>query len=797
MLSPITVDYRKELEDLINHNGGDYRGNLTKDVTHLIAKEPSGAKYSFAAQWGIRTVSVEWLEQSLERGMILEESLYHLLLPISERGRNAWSRKSCSTTSLGKRARDDEIITQNARKLRRTASAKLSTHNDGLWSEINSVPVKAEEVRPDVWDEPRRESVDHSQSSNAADTKTSTVAIAAVDYLKRSQSESNLSSPLYKAPQQEGLFSGKNFLLCGFDERKVCERPFLQILDVLTSQTVILEKHLRSHGALIIDNASPLPPAPKDSYLANEYVVIPHSTAEPDLLQISEKGHQPALVTDMWIERCLYRKQFEEPQARITNTPFRRFPIVGFESLKVCSTGFQGIELVHMSKTVTLMGACYDEFFTNKASVLLCNAVTPGHEKLLHAQHWGVPAVKPEWLWDCVQKGESMPFGPYLVQPLRDPNHVSRSAETSPPQDVSAKARKSEKKSDKKSIKHSEHRLPPETENKCLARDTPSSTEHVQLIDPDPWSTTTEKPSGNNENEVPVTDTNHETPFTTHSSLDDQSSHTLRPTREPLHEISPNCSPTKQSASPEKKLEPPASAEQMPSPQKPEATSSSLGPTISSLLAHHQQRASSSTTKPSTSSSSEGPHPHPHHRRRQRRQLLGRAPSNLSSHSINLSRASSVDTMNTDGLGTPLDESSNVTTNNKKVDRLKSSNTTEDNGNGNDHNNDNNDNYIKANMKPMWSAHDDHDDDPDRDEPALPMTQLGYEDETVKAWRERVDVKMGVAFGGKTAAAAVVVSKGKGGTGTTTPGKGKGSSRGGVPAGGLGISSRTRLASGR
>ena len=88
-LSLTVVIYRKELEDLINGNGGDYRGNLTKDITHLIAKEPSGAKYNFAAQWGIKTVSVEWLEQSLERGMILEESLYHLLLPLSERGRNA------------------------------------------------------------------------------------------------------------------------------------------------------------------------------------------------------------------------------------------------------------------------------------------------------------------------------------------------------------------------------------------------------------------------------------------------------------------------------------------------------------------------------------------------------------------------------------------------------------------------------------------------------------------------------------------------------------------------------------
>lgn len=228
-LSPVTVVYRKELEDLINDNGGDYRGNLTKDVTHLVAKEPSGAKYNYAGQWGIKTVSVEWLEQSLERGMILEEGLYHLLLPPSERGRNAWIRKSFSTTSLGKRARDDEIIPPNARKLRRTASARLSSHNDGLWSEINGGEVKVEEIKADAWDETRKEMGDHRKSLDAAHATISTSAqtTAGYDFANRSQSEANLSSTLCKGPHQESLFHAKTFLLRGFDERKVRDNPFL------------------------------------------------------------------------------------------------------------------------------------------------------------------------------------------------------------------------------------------------------------------------------------------------------------------------------------------------------------------------------------------------------------------------------------------------------------------------------------------------------------------------------------------------------------------------------------------
>ena len=464
----------------------------------------------------------------------------------------------------------------------------------------------------------------------------------------------------------------------------------------------------------------------------------------------------------MWIERCLYRKQYEEPQTSVTNTPFRQFPIAGFEDLTICSTGFQGIDLPHMTKAVRLMGATYDEFLSPKASVLLCKVIAPGNEKLPYAQIWGIPAVKPEWLWDCIRRGESIPFAPYLIQPLRDPNRVSRNSDAPTPQDTCAKSRKPEKsqeKPDRVSTRPTKIALPPKGKDTQLEKRTPSSSEQVHIFEPGPWSITAAKPSGVDENRLPELKSTNDITTTAHTNLDDESSHTLRPTSGPLHEISPNHSQTKRSASPEKLPQPPASAEQMPSPQKPDSTSSSLRPAISSLLAHHQ--------RVSASSSSEQP---PRSYRR-RRQLLGRAPSNLSSHSINLSRASSVDTMNTDGLGTPLEPAhltksdNNQTNNGNHINRT--TNTTNTNKAA----------AAAAEFKTIWSAHQ---DDPDREEPPLQLTQLGYEDETVKAWRERGDSKMGVGYG---------KGRGKG-----TPGKGKARE---VAAGGLGISTRTRLATGR
>ena len=448
----------------------------------------------------------------------------------------------------------------------------------------------------------------------------------------------------------------------------------LYLLKIITSQTAILEEHLRSHGALVIDDDSQLPPAPRDGSPRTGYILIPHTNPDPNLPHNSADEHQPVLVTDMWVEGCLYRKRFEEPKARITNTPFRKFPIRGFETLAVCSTGFQGIDLVQMSKTVMLMGATYEEFFTPKASVLLCNAVVPGHEKLLHAHVWGVPAVKGEWLWDCVRKGEFLPFGSYLVQPFRDPNQMAT------PQDTSAKSRKGAKsleRSDMKSKRPNRKSLPSEKEKKRPINDTPSASERIQHVDPDPWSATTTKASHTNDSQLPDTNKTNDTTLTADNNADNSSSHTLRPTQGPLHEISPNPSQPKRSPSRDQSPEPSTSAEKkMPSPQKPDSTaSSSLGPAISSLLAYHQRASSNSNSKPPAPPSEQ----QQQQSSRRRRQLLGRAPSNLSSHGINLSRASSVDTMNTDGLGTPL-ETCNVS---KQPENTKDDNNNNTNTNTN------------------------------------------------------------------------------------------------------------------
>ncbi|KAL8717868.1 MAG: hypothetical protein Q9225_004937, partial [Loekoesia sp. 1 TL-2023] len=218
--------YRKKLEDDVNDNGGEYRGNLTKDVTHLIAKEPSGAKYKYAIDWNIKIVAVEWLEQSLERGMILDESLYNLSLPSLERGRSAWIKRVVSTSSLGKRSFDSDAALNGPRKLRRIASAKLNSQNVGLWTDIVSGDIKAAGPEHDQWSE--QMITDKSKTQDRSSTTTKSVGTSTESSNVRSESSAttinHIAPPLLASytdsVQKTGIFAGKRLCLYGFNEKK-------------------------------------------------------------------------------------------------------------------------------------------------------------------------------------------------------------------------------------------------------------------------------------------------------------------------------------------------------------------------------------------------------------------------------------------------------------------------------------------------------------------------------------------------------------------------------------------------
>ncbi|KAI1958358.1 DNA helicase [Ophidiomyces ophidiicola] len=398
------LDFRNHLQKTITSNGGKFCRDLTKTATHLIARAVEGQKYKFAVLWGIKAVSLKWLEDSLSRGMILEETLYDPLLPAEKHGIGAWN--SAPSLQVQKRSKLAENGSRRPRKLRRVASVKLTDQNEGIWTDIvGNMTSGASE----------NEFLDDQHGS------TSHLSFRSIIQEEKSfASETTLSGrrdgtrdtvvKIVPVPQKSrGIWYNSKFFISGFTAKQVS----------------ILENHLISRDAVLVRSRNELSDKDEREY---RYILIPYNTPPSEIPSTTSSNDDVQIVTDMWVEKCLHSNAFLPPEAHTTSTPIPRFPILAFENLTICSTGFTGIDLLHLCKLVRLLGAVYDEYFTSKASVLICNTPHPNKDKLRHASQWNVPAVLSDWLWISVQTGDKKPFKPYLLPDWRPSSSKSQTA---------------------------------------------------------------------------------------------------------------------------------------------------------------------------------------------------------------------------------------------------------------------------------------------------------------------------------------------------------------------------------
>ena len=405
--------------------------------------------------------------------------------------------------------------------------------------------------------------------------------------------------------------------------------------------------------------------------------------------------------------------------------------------------------------TYTPKGAIYDEFLTPETSVLICNSSQVGSEKLRHALEWNVPVVTAEWFWSCIRAGKRKPFDGYIIKsPVQTTNNISitenrRDAEE---KDIRATSLRKKTHGDGKTLLSGEsqpHSKKSDMQkattmaldsdvNSCITLNAAQSKDPVTqdiILSEDPGTYTLRSP-------------HQPTPLK-------ESSIALQADLSPLHELSPNSSD---------KISSRLKSTNFESEIQKRA---SLSTEITSLLAHHQR----DSTNPPPANISE-----PAKVGRRKRHLFGRAPSNLSARSVSLSRASSVDTMNTDGLGTPLEtvfpkSKARNDESEKGRDRIR----------------------VEVEQRVLLGYDEEEEEEKKRmREESMQGTQLGYEDPDAELWRERLVSKMGGKKKGSGATKGAGDGKGEVGK---VKGIGTVKDEGGVR--GQAISRRTRHAGGR
>lgn len=78
---------------------------------------------------------------------------------------------------------------------------------------------------------------------------------------------------------------------------------------------------------------------------------------------------------------------------------------VDLRDIAISITGFSGVDLLHIEKLITLLGAHFYDNLTRKRSLLLIPDKEIDGPKTKKAKEWGIPIVHVSWLWEVISRG--------------------------------------------------------------------------------------------------------------------------------------------------------------------------------------------------------------------------------------------------------------------------------------------------------------------------------------------------------------------------------------------------------
>jgi DNA replication regulator DPB11 len=402
---------RNELSSTIQHEGAEYHGDLTKQVTHLLVAAPEGAKYKAAKDWRIHTVSLKWLEDSVQRGMALDPRYYDPTMSDEEQGKGAYRKESSARITLGKRVRAEERPSaaneNNKRKLRRHASRRLEDHSQDMWQDISAVDISTTVAAPSETDQ---------WTVGEEDSQLSLGRPGPRPQVRKSFNAQEVHTAEETDSIPQGVFSGWRVTMQGFAKDKA-ER---------------LVQYLEPNGAHVIQRLQDLEPPEADEYPWKLCLIVPHAQPSSEV-HIDPAPSGVITATEWWVERCLLYKQVLDPEIDVLSRPLWNLNIMGFSKLTLSTTGFTGVDYRQVAEAVKLSGAIYQEHLNSTISILISGSSTVKKEKAYYAAKHQIPVVTADWLWTCLKTKRKTSTDRYKIElPKFDPNDIGRTSMASP-----------------------------------------------------------------------------------------------------------------------------------------------------------------------------------------------------------------------------------------------------------------------------------------------------------------------------------------------------------------------------
>ena len=285
------------IETQIQSSGGTYHPDLSRQCTHLICGSTAGKKYEAALKWSIHCVGIEWLHQSIERGMSLEAKYFTFDIEPGKRGEGAWDRNAALKATgqsgpLGP-SLDSEVPVDfdNGVRRRRLRKAGSRIAQEGIWEGILG-------------------GVSEGPSEHHLVPQPSTAQDPYIEQFPVTEVSGMDDYELQFGGEPRALFDGLTFYISGFTEKKV---SFLAI-SWADLKGEILADVISKNGGLVFAKVRPGP----ENASHSTYTIIPHTCPREEVPMDCEDTE---IVTEMWIERCMVANTTFNPRELIMCTP--------------------------------------------------------------------------------------------------------------------------------------------------------------------------------------------------------------------------------------------------------------------------------------------------------------------------------------------------------------------------------------------------------------------------------------------------------------------------------------------
>ncbi|KAF2147869.1 hypothetical protein K461DRAFT_233864 [Myriangium duriaei CBS 260.36] len=374
---------RQWLEETCAEHGAQYHGDLTKAVTHLVAAKPTGAKYDRAKQWNIKVVSLRWFERSLERRMILDENAFDPLIEEDRQGEGAYEPQVKKQVT-GKRGRAEETGKSGVstkRKMRRTASARLSSQSQNMWQDITTTDGEAS-LLEDSW----------SQSAGVGNPPEPTVDTQPVPEDQKKSFSSHLPHAKH-AHSPKPLFADWNCLIHGHNQRVAIK----------------LKQLLEENGATVVESETEL----QDPTLSWTAMILPTAWLAKSQTLVPRVPVETKVVTEWWVERCIVHKKILDPDKDTFSRSMHDLPSDTFQGRVISTSGF-GQDVRYVAKIVEAAGGAYEENLSRKVNLLVFNH-SNDLDKPAYCAERNIDVVSPEWLHTSLREQSPQAVYPYML----------------------------------------------------------------------------------------------------------------------------------------------------------------------------------------------------------------------------------------------------------------------------------------------------------------------------------------------------------------------------------------------